>query len=409
MQEIVGEAVRIHAPYTHVPYHERIDDGYVNFVNNDHCLLSARATLNLTKLLPEELAGLPMAQTIWYIPTGLDIWNQKILKAPGHYARAPGWTPPPGPPPMPEVVWPDQQPERLEGPLQDRLDHWMTLVHRGQVLEAYRVFLGLMQNPAERKEVLAQLLHAGLMDVQDRALYNRSYTTGHKAFRARATVELGNFLGWDNAHNVVYAGALDVAVGPRWYSTYEMACNIVKIFLEKETVSAIPYGGASEIERKILAENKDPLSPEEARALEHAIIREPEPGFLELLSNYLLAGKSPRRILDAMQTASAQVILETQGVNNFSLPQHCFEYLNSMAFFFDNFQHKHQVKLLIEAASYLNRAAWHQKGINDADPVTPRAAAGADKLSSGQILDRVDAAVLALKGPARVAWTRAHI
>jgi len=44
------------------------------------------------------------------------------------------------------------------------------------------------------------------------ALYNRSYTTGHKAFRARATVELGNVLGWDNAHDVVYAGALDVAV-----------------------------------------------------------------------------------------------------------------------------------------------------------------------------------------------------
>src|SRR5207245_3930397 len=66
-----------------------------------------------------------------------------------------------------------------------------------------------------------------------------------KAFRARATVELGNFLGWDNAHNVIYAGALDVAVGPRWYSTYEMACNIVKIFVEKQAVSAIPYGGAS--------------------------------------------------------------------------------------------------------------------------------------------------------------------
>ena len=34
-----------------------------------------------------DCAGLPMAQTIWYIPTGLDIWNQKIAKAPGHYAR----------------------------------------------------------------------------------------------------------------------------------------------------------------------------------------------------------------------------------------------------------------------------------------------------------------------------------
>jgi hypothetical protein len=409
MQEIVGEAVRIHAPYTHVPYHERIDDGYVNFVNNDHCLLSARAATQLTKMVPEDCAALPLAQTIWYIPTGLDIWNQKILKAPGHYARAPGWTPPPGPPPMPEIVWPDQEPERLDGPLQERLDHWMTLVHRGNVLEAYRVFLGLMENPAERPQVLAQLAHAGLMDVQDRALYNRSYTTGHKAFRARATIDLGNYLGWDNAHNVVYAGALDVAVGPRWYSTYEMACNVIKIFLEKETVSAIPYGGASEVELAILANNKEPLSREEAKALEEALIRQPEPGFLELLSKYLEAGKSPRRLLDAFQTASAQVILETQGVNNFSLPQHCFEYLNVLAWFFDNFRHKQQVKLLYLAASYLNRAAWHQKGIGDAEPVTPRAAAGADKLSPAQILDRVDDAVLALNGPDSVAWTQAYI
>jgi hypothetical protein len=89
MTEIVAEGVRIHAPYTHVPYHERIDDGYVNFVNNDHCLLSARASLQLSKLVPEDCAALPYAQTVWYIPTGLDIWNQKILKAPGHYARAP--------------------------------------------------------------------------------------------------------------------------------------------------------------------------------------------------------------------------------------------------------------------------------------------------------------------------------
>ena len=301
-----------------------------------------------TRMVPEDCAALPLAQTIWYIPTGLDIWNQKILKAPGHYARAPGWSMPPGPPPMPEVVWPDQQPERLEGPLQERLDHWMTLVHRGNVLEAYRVFLGLMENPAERKEVLAQLCHAGLMDVQDRALYNRSYTTGHKAFRARATVDLGNLLGWDNAHDVVYAGALDIAVGPRWYSTYEMACNIVKIFLEKQAVSAIPYGGASQ------GGAGDPRQQQGAavarggaRRSKRALIREPEPGFLELLCEYLEAGKSPRRILDALQIASAQVILETQGVNNFSLPQHCFEYLNTMAWFFDNFEHKQQVKLLL--------------------------------------------------------------
>src|SRR5271154_7071271 len=311
MTEIVAEAVRIHAPYTHVPYPERIDDGYVNFVNNDHCLLSARAATRLTRMVPEDCAALPLAQTIWYIPTGLDIWNQKILKAPGHYARAPGWSMPPGPPPLPEIVWPDQEPLGLDGPLQERLDHWMTLVHRGNVIEAYRVFLGLLANPAERQAVLAQLCHAGLMDVQDRALYNRSYTTGHKAFRARATVELGNFLGWDDAHNVVYAGALDLAVGPRWYSTYEMACNAVQIFLEKATISAIPYGGVTSAEVAILANNTAPLSEDEQKALERALIREPEPGFLELLSKYLLAGKSPRHILDTLQLADAQVILET--------------------------------------------------------------------------------------------------
>ena len=55
LKEIIAEGVRIHAPYTHVPYHERIDDGYPNFVNNDHCLLSARATVNLAKMVPERL------------------------------------------------------------------------------------------------------------------------------------------------------------------------------------------------------------------------------------------------------------------------------------------------------------------------------------------------------------------
>src|ERR1700750_3045331 len=141
LPEMLAEAVRIHGPYTHVPYHERMDDGYVNFVNNDHCLLSARATLHLSKMVPKEAAGLPLAQTIWYIPTGLDIWNQKIGKAPGHYSRRMQVAS--GPPPAPVVHWPDQDPLVLEGPLKDRLGQWATLVHRGNVIDAYRVFLGL--------------------------------------------------------------------------------------------------------------------------------------------------------------------------------------------------------------------------------------------------------------------------
>src|SRR5205814_3712435 len=229
--ELLHETVRIHAPYTHVPFHQRLDDGQVKFVNNDHCLLSARATLRLSALMPAGYEHLPMAQTIWYMPTGLDPWNQLLGKAPGHYTRlyeiAVNLEPP-----KPEIHWPDQQPERTEGPIRERLNHWLTLVQRGEVLQQYRVFLGLMEDGAHRQDVLAHLAFAGLIDVQDRMLHNRSYTTGHKSYRPRAMIELGTALGWDDAHSVLYAGVPDIAVGPRWYSTYEMGCNVVQNLLD---------------------------------------------------------------------------------------------------------------------------------------------------------------------------------
>src|SRR3989442_15119402 len=51
LPELVGEIIRIHAPYTHVPYHQRLDDGVVKFVNNDHCFLSSRVGLPLASMI----------------------------------------------------------------------------------------------------------------------------------------------------------------------------------------------------------------------------------------------------------------------------------------------------------------------------------------------------------------------
>src|SRR2546422_11685716 len=124
--EIVRETVRIHAPYTHVPYHQRIDDGFVRFVNNDHCLLSARTSLRLPKLLAPALEYLPLAQTIWYVPTGLDPWNQLLGKMPGHYGGRGQKRDPNKPIAPPERHWPDQQPFLLDGPFEERLNHWLT-------------------------------------------------------------------------------------------------------------------------------------------------------------------------------------------------------------------------------------------------------------------------------------------
>jgi hypothetical protein len=283
----------------------------------------------------------------------------------------------------------------------------MTLVHRGEVIEAYRLFLGLMENTAERKEVLAEMVFAGLIDVQDRTLHNRSYTTGHKAYRARATVEIGNALGWDNSHDVVYAGALDIAVGPRWYSTYEVACNYIKMMIEGETLRAIPYGGVSEAELAVLRNNQ-PVNQHEAAELTNAVLRQGEMETLEAVTKLLKSGKDPRRILDVLQLAVGQIVLETRDPNAFNMPHHCYEYHNTLAWFYDNFDHPRRLRLLYVAAMFANRVSYNQQGLGEVHPAPSQMPAGAGSLSADQLLDRVDTAICALNGEEAVGWTRAY-
>jgi hypothetical protein len=392
--EIIGETVRIHAPYTHVPYHQRLDDGMVKFVNNDHCLLSERVALPLMSMLPADLAWLPLAQTVWYMPTGLDPWNQLLGKAPGHYTRlyeiAVNQAPPP-----PQAHWPDQEPERLEGSLNERLNHWLTLVQRGEVLAAYRVFLGLMDDAPNRRAALAHLAFAGLIDVQDRMLHNRSYTTGHKAYRARATIDLGEAFGWDAARHVLYAGVPDIAVGPRWYSMYEMGCNVVQNLLDGRDAH--------------LLRQQEALTPAEEAMLVDTITRQREWSMIDAIVALLKAGRGPRRILDAIQVAAAQVILDTGAPNNFSMSQHGYEYCNTLGWFYNTFEHPHRLKLLFVAAAFINHAAEHQANTpdNGRRAITPPPEA--KSLGARALLARLEAALLALRPDEGVALTAAYL
>jgi hypothetical protein len=256
--------------------------------------------------------------------------------------------------------------------------------------------------------VLAELAFAGLIDLQDRSLNNRSYTTGHKAFRARATVELGNAIGWAAAHNVIYAGALDIAVGPRWYSTYEMACNAITVYIEGDRISAIPYSGTTAGERQLLA-NTGKLNPSESAELIDILLHQPEPANVERVSALLKSGKSPRHILDVVQIAAADIILATDNDLNFSLPQHCYEYCNTLGWFYDNFEHPQRLKLLYVAAAYVNQAAFHQARTGDLRAAPVKAPEGASGMTGEQILGRLEAAILALDGKQSVAWTKAYL
>lgn len=407
INEILLETIRIASPYLHVPFHQRIDNGVVRFVNNDHCLLSARTALRLPRVMDGPHALAPLAQTMWYVPTGLDPWNQLLGNIPGHYARTRFQ---PGQPfPKPTIHIEDQEPIQLDGSLDERLNHWLTLVQHNQVTEAYRVFLGLLEEE-DREKVLAQLAFAGLIDVQDRMYFNRSYTTGHRAYRARATIELGDAVGWENARPIVYAGVPDLAVGPHWYSAYEMAGEVAWIVLaEAEERQKSSIGASPELppERRFYA-NAEPLSAAESAMLLHALTKSEEPAIIDAISQLLLAGKNPRAIVDVLQAAAAQLILETGDPRNFSMPQHCFQYTNALGWFFDRFRHPHRLKLLFVAGAFICQTAhWLRATTGNAAPDTTPTPAMLG-LPARELLDQLDDAMVRRSPNESVALVKAY-
>src|SRR4030095_2956929 len=222
---------------------------------------------------------------------------------------------------------------------------------------------------------------AGLIDVQDRMLHNRSYTTGHKSYRARAMIDVGNALGWDHVHHVLYAGVRDIAVGPRWYSTYEMGCNVVANLLDGRDAELLAQTAA--------------LSPAEEAMLIEGITRGREINVIESIVALLKGGRNPRRILDAIQVAAAQVILETGDTNNYSMSQHGYEYTNTLGWFYDTFQHPHRLKLLLRAASFIQHAAEHQRDTpNNHGRRTFVAPPGAAKWPASQLLVELEKTLL---------------
>ena len=76
-----------------------------------------------------------------------------------------------------------------------------------------------------------------------------------------------------------------------------------------------------------------------------------------MITGLLQSGRSPKKILDTIQIAAAQVVLEAGEPENFGMPQHCYEYTNTLAWFYGRFMHRHRTKLLYVAGSFVNQAA----------------------------------------------------
>ena len=108
------------APFVQVPSHINVRDGQITLINNDHTILGLRTAASLAPYLPESHRMLPFLQGVWYIPAGLDIWNQLLGRYPGRYATMKGMNVPP--PSYGPVVWHQEQPPIVqEGQLAERL------------------------------------------------------------------------------------------------------------------------------------------------------------------------------------------------------------------------------------------------------------------------------------------------
>ena len=394
----IGEALSVvtaaEAPFVQVPSHINVKDGQISLINNDHTILGLRASAYLMPYLPEKYRLLPLLQSVWYIPAGLDIWNQLAGRYPGRYATMKGMNVPP--PSYGPVVWnDDQEPIRDEGTVEERLHSYMIATVSGDSRRSHGLFLGLAEDEQLRPMLRDQLEFLGLIDLQDTVVGRKARNTGHKAIRARAVTDLADFIGWDAAHGVYYMGVPDMAVGPLYYSLYDSVC--VRLAAE------FPDAGKS-----LVQTNLTPLSPAEVEELVEQLMTADAGTVWDLLTNHLKNGKSIRSLGDAIQIGAAELILRTTVPRQFTNGQHPFDYCNVANNWMRMRDNPYQPRILYLMASFINDVAHENKLYAS---VIEQECAGFDAGSRtpAALLQELDDAIMALDFPRTTAVANAYL
>ena len=159
---LTAAAIEVTASYVQTPSHLMpLPDGRVRSVNYDHTILGWRASLRLAQRLGKRAGLLPITQAIWYVPQGLNVWDQVLCQFPGHYARdqehcddraagadaadaqpfdGPAWS-------GPQIYFPDQEPLAGSAAPQ-QIPDMLDAIRQGERAEAYRLFLAMAQEPS---------------------------------------------------------------------------------------------------------------------------------------------------------------------------------------------------------------------------------------------------------------------
>ena len=351
----VGEALSVvtaaEAPFVQVPSHINVRDGQITLINNDHTILGLRTSVSLMGFVPEAYRLLPLLQSVWYIPAGLDIWNQLLGQYPGRYAMMKGLEVPPTA--KDPVVWNEhQEPIVTGGSVEERLHEHMIATMSGDVKRSYGLYLGLAADEQIRPRLRDQHLFLGVIDLQDTIIGRKARNTGHKALRARATTDLAKFIGWERAHGVFYIGVPDMAVGPLYYSIYDAACVTV--------IDAFEDAGKS-----LKQTNQAPLTPEESEDMVRLLMEADGQTVWDLITDHLRNGKAVKSLGDTIQVGAAELILRTTVPRQFTNAQHAFDYCNVVNYWFRTSDNPYQPRALYLMANFVNDSA-RCNGLSDA-------------------------------------------
>jgi hypothetical protein len=345
--DALGVVTQAEAPFVQVPSHINVRDGNITLINNDHTILGLRTATSLAPFLPEPYRLLPLLQGVWYIPAGLDIWNQLLARYPGRYATMKGFDVPP--PRQGPVVWnEDQSPIVEDGTVAERLHAHLIATMGGDVRRSYGLFLGLAADEQLRPLLRDQLLFLGLIDLQDTVAGRKARNTGHKALRARAVTDLADFIGWEGAHGVYYMGVPDMAVGPLYYSVYDAACVTM--------ANEFADGG-----KGLKQTNQTPLTPAEVEQMVRQLMEADSPTVWNQVTIYLKNGKSLRSLGDTIQLGAAELILRTTVPRQFTDGQHPFDYCNTANHWMRTRENPYQPRLLYLMAHFVNDVARTNK------------------------------------------------
>lgn len=355
LKSMIKEAIAAAAPYVQVPSHlMRLPTGEMRGVNYDHTILGWRGAISLMRELGDNRSVLPSVQAMWYVPQGLNVWEQVICEFPGHYARdgeqcnrkfpgpdehvnrfdGPAWNPP-------KIYFEDHAPI-LGGSVDERLDRMSWAIAEGDKADAYGLFLGLAQDPANRKRLKDAILFSGIIDLQDTIINRGGYQNiGHKALRARALVDIADYLGWDNAHDLMYTVVPDLACSPHLHGLWTEIANICR--MEIPDHASIPRRTAK------------PLTERELDILTEALVWGGPAEVNGTIMAFFKRGAGILDVGDGVMVAFQKYLIDVlEHPNAFLHPTHALDTMNVIMTWCRDFDNPHQVKGIFMGARFMN-------------------------------------------------------